>query len=556
MHRIILLILALLSLGTLSCRLLYTDIAGAVEKDLTDNPEQGVPLEDNKILFIMMDGVQPNLFQEMIDKGELPNIKKYIYDRAAVAKPALTTVPSVTYANMTAMTSGRHPGHTGIPGMYWIDRKTLENRDYPRYVDVFKGNEDARCPLIFDYLEDEYTVAIFWPIFRNADRYVRMFYNSLRAVVMDQWYLHDMECTWNVPKIFASAKKAGRYPRFVLLYLISPDPIGHKHGPDSEAYRKNLRFQDFNLGVMFRRLEEMGLLDKMLITLLSDHGFIPHKKELDFNLIEAMERDFGMKVQFGPVDNRLEMRQRIDRYNYYHAIVASSGYRYAFIYLNNETPNRLRSKNLFEKPVPYERIRNFPVAEGINRDLIPTLVGYRAVHCAMVRKSPNGIAVFGKNGESLIERRLADGKKVYRYSITKGQDPLKYDKDEKTMKLLDGGFHGEREWLEASAGAEYPAVIVSSMELFDEPDRLGDIVLFAENDCELINGQKGGHGGLHRDEMVVPLMLAGPGIKKCEFGPIRSIDLMPTLMEYLGRKIGKENSFDGISFLHKISADR
>jgi len=553
MRKTILLFIPAILLATTSCTLLYTDIEKSVEDDLRAHPEKGVGLDDKKILFIMMDGVNPVLFQEMIDGGELPNIKKYIYDRAAVAKPALTGVPSVTYAMMAMMLSGKHPGHTGIPGMYWIDRKTLTNRDYPRYVDIFEANNDLRCPLMFDYLKDEYTATIFWPIYRNSDRYVRMFYNSLRAVVMNQWDLHDMECTWNVPKIYAAAGRAGVYPRFVLLYIISPDAIGHQYGSDSIEYRKNLRFQDFNLGVMFRKLEGQGLLDKLLTVFISDHGFIQYRKDVNFNLAEAMRRDFGMKVQFGPVDNRLTLQNKIGLYNYFHAIVTSSGNRYAFIYLNNEEPNRFRSRNLFEKPVPYERIRRFPTADGIYRDLIPTLVGYKAVHCAMVKKSANNVTVFGKRGESLIERRLENGKKTYRYSIVNGKDPLCYDDDDSAGKLLDNGFHDEREWLRATCAAEYPAAIVGSMELFDEPERMGDIVIFAENEFDLVGGIKGGHGGLHKDEMIVPLLLTGPGIRKCRFGPVRSIDLMPTMMEYMEKEIDKNDPPDGISFLDEIS---
>ena len=545
---------ALLALSILtSCRSLkfmYTNIVDSVEQDLVDDPKQGARPGEQKILYIMLDGLQPDLLAEMLDKGELPNIKKYLYDRGAVARPALSTTPSITYTAMTTMLTGRYPGHTGVPGMYWYDRKTLENRHYPRYADLFKVNDDVRCPILFDKIKDDYSVVIFWPLYRNADRYVRMFYLSLRAVTFGMWPEHDMECIRNVTAIYGKSREIGLYPRFTLLYCISPDVLAHQYGCESPEYRANLTFLDGHLGEMFADLERNGELDKMLVVFATDHGMNQNRHRPHFDLVNAITRDTGLNVQHGSISRGFDMKQRIAHYNAYHALAAISGRRYAFIYLNNEMPDATCERNLFAEVVPYERIRDYPIREGVKRDLIPFMTRYPSVHCALVRKTAGSVAVFCDGGEALIERRIAEGIKTYRYTVVNGKDPFEYTGDKKAGALLDGKFHGSREWMRATAHAHYPDAVVPNMELFDDRERVGDIVLFAADNCDLMPGQKAGHGGLDAEDMIAQMVFLGEGIRHCEFGPVRMIDLMPSMMEYLGEDPGE---VDGISFFKEIS---
>jgi arylsulfatase A-like enzyme len=75
------------------------------------------------------------------------------------------------------------------------------------------------------------------------------------------------------------------------------------------------------------------------------------------------------------------------------------------------------------------------------------------------------------------------------------------------------------------------------MAYFDSP-RAADLAVFAAPGWNFGFPNKAGHGGLRPTEMYVPLLLAGPGIPhERRPGPVRSVDLMPTLLGLLGRPV-------------------
>jgi hypothetical protein len=72
--------------------------------------------------------------------------------------------------------------------------------------------------------------------------------------------------------------------------------------------------------------------------------------------------------------------------------------------------------------------------------------------------------------------------------------------------------HTSREWLAATADTSRPDVVPQLLTAFDDP-RSGDVILFAAPGWDFSPEEYlGGHGGLEREELIVPLYMAGPGI--------------------------------------------
>jgi hypothetical protein len=150
--------------------------------------------------------------------------------------------------------------------------------------------------------------------------------------------------------------------------------------------------------------------------------------------------------------------------------------------------------------------------------------------------------VLTRQGESVIEVREDDeGRLSYRYRIISGRDPLGYANRAEARALLDSGdyFEGDR-WAAATRHTLYPDGVVQVAQLL-EAKAAGDLIVEPAPGVEpWTQGQRAVHGALHRDQLVVPLLIHGPqlDVDKAEAlfarGPMpRTVDVYPTVLELL-----------------------
>ena len=136
--------------------------------------------------------------------------------------------------------------------------------------------------------------------------------------------------------------------------------------------------------------------------------------------------------------------------------------------------------------------------------------------------------------------------------MTEGSDPLHLADD--SVALADGQFHSSEQWLSVTRRGRYPDLVPQIVECFDSP-RAGDLMLFAAPGFGFHETNRAGHGGLTREEMVVPMVFAGPGVPAGGHLPYaRSVDVLPTLLEHLGRldALNTLNPIDGVSRLKQL----
>ncbi|MGH0037661.1 MAG: ectonucleotide pyrophosphatase/phosphodiesterase [Myxococcota bacterium] len=70
-------------------------------------------------------------------------------------------------------------------------------------------------------------------------------------------------------------------PRLVTSWFHGADRAGHRHGPGSQAVRRDLRSQDRAIGELVRGLDERGLRASTALVFVSDHGMAPLGREVD-----------------------------------------------------------------------------------------------------------------------------------------------------------------------------------------------------------------------------------------------------------------------------------
>ena len=103
----------------------------------------------------------------------------------------------------------------------------------------------------------------------------------------------------------------------------------------------------------------------------------------------------------------------------------------------------------------------------------------------------------------------------------------------------------DRESLDLTYGTDYPDAPVQILQIF-RSGRAGDLILSAAKGSDLrlryeIHEHKSSHGSLHWEHMKVPLVSNVPLAP----GPIRSVDVFPTVLKLLGHAVPRE--IDGIS---------
>jgi hypothetical protein len=138
-------------------------------------------------------------------------------------------------------------------------------------------------------------------------------------------------------------------------------------------------------------------------------------------------------------------------------------------------------------------------------------------------------------GEALV---TFDGAR-YTYHRTAG-DPLALGHD------VDGD---EATAYEATRTSDYPDAIVQIAHIASAP-RAGDIILSAARDWDFRAKYEpiphlSSHGALHREHMIVPLLLDAPAAQT----PRRTVDVMPSALAALGVPVPP--GLDGTVFLQQ-----
>jgi len=493
----------------------------------------GYVLPDKPVLILVVDGLRKDVLLAEAAAGNLPRLKRLLLDRAAEVATAVTGVPSVTCANCCTLLTGCLPGHHGITGNHQFDPRTLILRDYERPSTVGFVNLDLKRLTVHELLDDRLTASSVMQMNRGVKMPVTTYPVDGGGIcgammLIGAYRLHDWFAARFLWRVGAYSAKAGRWPDLLLLYNISPDAVGHELGHDSDTYRLAVRNLDNTLGGVLETLEGQGVLDRFTVVLTADHGH--HRIHRHIDLPATVTRVTGVEPFDEPLGEGTPYVERAARLAPHRFVLVHDGARKAHLHVR---PGATWLD---------------PRTADADPELCRRLAGEPGLAIVAAREGADGVRVFGKSGTARVERRVEGGAKVYRYTVVAGADPLGCTGHPASGACLDGRFHPSRTWLTATADSEFPDAVAQLVEAFDAP-RMGDVLLFAEPGCDFSEHDLGGHGGLHRDDMTIPLFFAGPGFAPGSKIPVgRLCDVVPTILDSLGlgdRAVG----LDGVSLL-------
>ncbi len=461
-----------------------------------------------RCIVFLADGSRPDVFRQLMDKGELPNISRYIVEPGCF-KDAVTVFPSTTGPAYAPVLTGCFPSTVNIPGIRWFDREKYSRkklslsrfRSYVGYETYFMNSDmTPGIKTLFDYFPKSYN--IFSPItkgagfFRNRTKLTKSLY-WVFAHYSGRWDLVDNKTSNLIKKIITKD--------FDFLFTVFPgiDEFAHLDTPFCEKTLEAYKKVDKTLGETVNTLTKQGRLDDTLFVLTSDHGLTATHTHLEvFDVMNSL----GYKTFHYP---KIHMTD-ID------AASMVSGNGMANIYM--------KGNNGWAGKVFYE---------DIPEKIVNTLILRKEIDLLFALKKNGEVLAVGKEGQAFMS--LKDGIINYRIS---GKDPFGY---------ID--FPAEtdpEEALRLTYNTLYPDAPYQVLKLF-QSKRTGTIVVNASKGFDLRDRHEhpehfSTHGSLHREHMIVPFAANVP--LKSEY--IRNTDIYCLILDRMGKSYNTGKNIDGI----------
>ncbi|MGH7651093.1 MAG: alkaline phosphatase family protein, partial [Gemmatimonadaceae bacterium] len=457
------------------------------------------PGESAQVVIIIADGVRPDVLVRSIDDGHLPALA------ALRAEGSLTTVtsafPSVTGPAYAPFIMGRYPGSVGLPGLRWYDRTRRiarlsgHSRSYVgaemRFVD---RDIDHATPTIFEMAKPSMgALSVITRGLRRRDRIGQTVAFVARAGAthfrgnVAGWLAIDRRVGEEVARRLRTQRM-----KLAFAALTGVDKTSHAEGQHSALASEALRIVDETVAHIRCDAERDGRWKRMHLWVASDHGHSPVSNHED---LAGIFVDWGYTTLTHP----WAFNTSAD------VAVMVSGNAMAHVYLDIAQRARPWWPDLARKW--HDVTEKLLARDSVDLMILPTGASSCEVH------SP-------KRGMARLSWREA----VYTYLPDTG-DPLAI------------GSHRElnqTQAYDATIESDYPDALVQIASLVGSP-RSGDIILSAARDWDYRARYEpiphvSSHGALHREHMLVPLLLNHPPARV----PRRTVDVMPSALAALG----------------------
>ena len=463
------------------------------------------------LILLLADGVRPDTLARAIDAGVLPALARL---RADGGLFSVTSVfPSVTGPAYTPFLLGRHPGAVGLPGIRWYDR-SHRRAGWPSFARSYVGPDlrhvdadlDPGAPTVFELAQP--SIGALSVITRGLPRAAVIGGGPRFAARAALTHLRGRSDAWlgidrSIADVAVCRIRAER-PRFAFVAFTGVDKAAHAAGHDSPAALEALRLVDETAARVREDAERDGRWEATHLWVASDHGHSPVRAHDD---LAGLLRAAGHRVLAHP----MVFTRDPD------VAVMVSGNAMAHLYLD-----------------PGRRLRPWWSAlRGRWEPLASILLDRESVDLLLLPIDDRHTEVRGRGRGSAMVERI--GRRLSYRPIS--GDPLALGE----LAPLDTG-----ESLEATRDSDYPDALVQIASMA-ACARSGDIILSAARGWDFRARFEpiphvSSHGGLHREHMLVPLLVNRRPVRT----PERTVDTFATAAAVLSFEAGVA---EGKSFL-------
>jgi predicted AlkP superfamily pyrophosphatase or phosphodiesterase len=463
-----------------------------------------------RVVWFNIDALRPDILYELLDSNRLPNLGM-IFASSRRAEQAVSVFPTVTMACQASLATGAFPGRHLIIGNGWFDRygKRPTYRDYTetrsalnlygfepfglptgilprRHQSHPLGDRDlsGATPTIYEALKGRSirSAVVFNQISRGANEWIA----PHRTDIVHFSLCHNRHLSFKTFEHAVASRTlnfirgTNHLHRLLHFYFPGVDGFSHRHGPDA-AREFITGTLDPIVGRILTALAKRHPLKEFFFVLSADHGQAKVIPDSAHNVKQEIIRRI-----LGSLGCELFVSGDPSGPKPFSSVAFTHGGSF-FIYLKNN-----ESHNWYDPP----RMR---------ADLIDI-----AAEIAVIANKPYKCLQPGWLDIVLI-KDYANG----RYVVLN---------DRKVFEAVT--FFNT-----PSNSHKYPDGARRVQGLFSK--RSPDIILLPDYEKGFYFGKKndpGQHGGLSREDSLVPLLFAGPGINSGIFpGAVSIVDVAPTI---------------------------
>ncbi|MEE8170723.1 MAG: alkaline phosphatase family protein, partial [Phycisphaerae bacterium] len=187
---------------------------------------------ERSVVLLFADGLNHATVRDMLNAGELPHIRRIFVEGGVTVEHAITCLPSVTYPVTVSLLTGMFPGHHGVVGNQWFDRRALRFQNYS-YISTFQSADgDYRPTTIFEFLADRLTVNLQLHTRRGVTQTFEDMIPNAVDYFIGRYYRLDKRTVDQLERVIRFANNVGRWPDLIAAYFPAADQTGHAFGPD------------------------------------------------------------------------------------------------------------------------------------------------------------------------------------------------------------------------------------------------------------------------------------------------------------------------------------
>ena len=216
------------------------------------------------VLLISFDGFR----WDYMSRVPTPNLQR-LAARGVRARNLIPSFPSKTFPNHYSIVTGLYPGDHGIVSNNMFDPAT--GRSF-----ATNKREEVQDPMwwggtpIWTLMEQtgRRSAPLFWPGSEAPHQHLLPTYWQPYDQAVPASTRIDQILKWiDLP--------TAQRPQYLSLYFEDTDTAGHDRGPDSPEVRDAIARDDGYVGELVAALERRGILDRLNLVVVSDHGMAP-----------------------------------------------------------------------------------------------------------------------------------------------------------------------------------------------------------------------------------------------------------------------------------------
>ncbi len=424
--------------------------------DATYGGDQYKQSDQTSVLFLV-DGLSSEILRTALQTAIVPHLADaFTLSRKARFQLGRAVFPSLTFPNITSILTGRSDAkHPIIGNRIYIDGGLINFENVASWPDLARLIQRRT---IFTRLsaESESSVSYAYAFSGGATAGQEKTIESGVGYLENDFASVDLATLDSLKKLLTETQ-VSKWPRFIFVHLIGIDATAHHNGPLDSSVQSYLHQLDRELGEVFSILDHPNGLERssrhVSYALTADHGFktTPDHSPLD-EVVMRLHRKFRLLA-----DNRV-------------------------------------APLFIDEPMTSEE--KLALAGALLQ--VPH-VGWAAV------KTVDTIELFRRNGQhariSFAEPGCSDGQRAahFEWLHTDTDDSSEYaSRTPKVYTCL--------KQFDLSTGVDDDSYIVPAfVDYFANPGS-PDMVFIPDDHSDFAAGYAGNHGGITREEMLVPVL--------------------------------------------------